>query len=64
MHKKCSGIKGRITKSEFTCARCLGTARAIDGRRSLEVEVGNEMQSNVMAASTGCIRNAVALRDA
>ena len=42
VHKKCSGIKGRITESEFTCTRCLGTARAIDGRRSLEVEVGNE----------------------
>ena len=42
MHKKCSGIKGRITESEFICARCLGTARAIDGRQSLEVEVGNE----------------------
>ena len=42
VHKKCSGIKGRITESEFTCAGCLGTARAIDGRQSLEVEVGNE----------------------
>ena len=43
MHKKCSGIKGRLLReSEFTCARCLGTARAIDGRQSLEVEVGNE----------------------
>ena len=42
VHKKCSGIKGRITESEFTCARCLGTARAIDGRQSLEVAVGNE----------------------
>ena len=46
MHKKCSGIKGRLLReSEFTCARCLGTARAIDGRHSLEVEhveVGNE----------------------
>ena len=40
MHKKCSGIKGRLLpESEFTC---LGTARAIDGRQSLEVEVGNE----------------------
>ena len=31
-----------LPESEFTCARCLGTARAIDGRQSLEVEVGNE----------------------
>ena len=28
--------------SEFKCARCLGTARAIDERQSLEVEVWNE----------------------
>ena len=43
VHKKCSGIQGRLLcESEFTCARCLGTARAIDGRQSLEVEVGNE----------------------
>ena len=43
VHKKCSGIKGRLlSKSEFTCAQCLGTARVIDGRQSLEVEVGNE----------------------
>ena len=43
VHKKCSGIKGRLLpESEVTCARCLGTARANDGRQSLEVEVGNE----------------------
>ena len=31
MHKKCCGIKGRLlSESEFRCARCLGTARAID----------------------------------
>ena len=43
VHKKCSVIKGRLLpESEFKCARCLGTARAINGRQSLEVEVGNE----------------------
>ena len=43
VHKKCSGIKGCLPpESEFKCARCLGTARAIDERQSLEVEVGNE----------------------
>ena len=43
VHKKCSGIKGRLPpENEFRCARCLGTARAIDERQSLEVEVGNE----------------------
>ena len=32
VHTKCSGIKGRLLpESEFTFARCLGTARAIDG---------------------------------
>ena len=41
--KKCSGIKGHLLlDSEFRCVRCLGTARAIDERQSLEVEVGNE----------------------
>ena len=43
VHKKCSGIKGHLPPdSEFRCTRCLGTARAIDERQSLEVEVGNE----------------------
>ena len=43
MHKKCSGNKGRLLPdSQFKCARCLGTARAIDERQSLEAEVGNE----------------------
>ena len=43
LHKKCSGIKGPLLpESEFMCARCLGTARAIDGRQSLEIEVGYE----------------------
>ena len=36
VHKKCSGIKGcLLSESEFTCARCLGTARVIDRRQSL-----------------------------
>ena len=37
MDPKCSGL---LPESEFTCARCLWTARAIDGRQTLEV--GNE----------------------
>ena len=41
VHKKCSGIKRLLLPdSVFRCARCLGTARAIDERQSLEV--GNE----------------------
>ena len=43
VHKKCSGIKGRLLPdSVFRCARCLGTARAIDERQFLEAEVGNK----------------------
>ena len=33
MHKNCSGIKGPLRPDpEFRCARCLGTAQAIDER--------------------------------
>ena len=43
VHKKCSGIKGPLRPDpEFRCARCLGTAQAIDEREISEVEVGNE----------------------
>ena len=43
VHKKCSGIKGPLRPDpEFRCARCLGTAGAIDEREVSEVEVGNE----------------------
>ena len=53
VHKKCSGIKGRLLpKSEFTCARCLGTARAIDARQSLEVEVRNKKLEVVPSSAT------------
>ena len=43
VHKKCSGIKGPLRPDpEFRCARCFGTARAIDEREVSEVEVGNK----------------------
>ena len=43
VHKKCSGIKGPLRPDpEFRCARCLGTARAIDEREVSEVEVGTK----------------------
>ena len=43
VNKKCSGIKGPLRPDpEFRCARCLGTAQAIDEREVSEVEVGNE----------------------
>ena len=54
VHKKCSGIKGRLLpESEFMCARCLGTARTIDGRQSLEVEVGTK--SSKLSQSTATL---------
>ena len=38
VHKKCSGIKGPLRPDpEFRCARCLGTARAINEREVSEV---------------------------
>ena len=64
MHKKCSGIMGGfLPDSEFRCAQCLGTARAIDERQSLEDEVGNEKLEvvsefcyfgNMLSAGGGC----------
>ena len=69
VHKKCSGIKGRLLpESEFTC---LGTARAIDGRQSLEVEVGNEKLEvvpefcylgDMLSAGGGCKLAAIMLQ--
>ena len=69
VHKKCSGIKGRLLpESEFTC---LGTARAIDGRQSLEVEVGNKKLEvvpefcylgDMLSAGGGCKLAAITLQ--
>ena len=43
VHKKCSGIKGPLRPDpEFRCARCLGTARAINERDVSEVEIGSK----------------------
>ena len=43
VHKKCSGIKGRLLPdSECRCARCLGTARAIDEDNSLRLRLGTK----------------------
>ena len=64
VHKKCSGIKGPLRPDpEFRCARCLGTAWAIDEREVSEVEVGNEKLEvvpefcylgDMLAAGGGC----------
>ena len=41
VHKKCSGIKGALTPDPlYTCPRCKGTARPVDGRPAKEVTVG------------------------
>ena len=43
VHKKCSGIKGSLTSDlNLQCARCLGTARPVDGRLVKEVIIGDE----------------------
>ena len=44
MHKKCSGITGRLRPDpNFVCPRCLGSARAIDGRPFTQVDVDGAM---------------------
>ena len=53
VHKKCSGIKGPLRPDpEFRCARCLGTARAIDETEVSEVEVGNEKLEVAQSSAT------------
>ena len=43
VHKKCSSIKGPLTSDlNFRCARCLGTARPVDGRLVKEVMIDDE----------------------
>ena len=41
-HKKRSDIPGRLVKGpDFRCRRCLGNARAIDGRPCVEVQLAD-----------------------
>ena len=43
VHKKCNGIKCPLYPNpDFRCARCLGTARPIDGRKGKGVKVDEE----------------------
>ena len=45
VHKRCSGISGRLTDDsplDFKCKRCCGEARPIDGRPMSGVDVGGE----------------------
>ena len=42
IHKKCSGLKQLVEDPTYRCARCLGVARAIDGRPMESVMVGDD----------------------
>ena len=42
VHKKCSGLTQIVADPTFRWARCLGTARAINGRPMESVMVGND----------------------
>jgi len=40
VHKKCSGLIGRlVTDPQFICPRCQGTSRPIDGRPDSHADV-------------------------
>ena len=42
VYKKCSNILGRLIEDpDFRCRRCLGNARAIDGRPCAEVQLAD-----------------------
>ena len=44
VHKKCSGIRGKLMHDPgYTCPRCLGHARPIDGRPVSQVEVDGSL---------------------
>ena len=44
VHKKCSGITGRLTPDpDYICPRCRGEARPIDGRPVTQVDILNIM---------------------
>ena len=43
VHKACSGIKGRLKPDpEFTCSRCLGTARPINVQLIKNISIGED----------------------
>ena len=42
IHEKCSDIPGRLVEDgDFRCRRCLGNARAIDGRHCVKVQLAD-----------------------
>ena len=60
IHKKYNGIKGPLHPNpDFRCARCLGTARSIDGGTVKGVKVDKEKREAVsefcyLSAGGGC----------
>ena len=65
VHKKCSGIKGPLRPDpEFRCARCLGTARAIDKEKfqRLRLETKSLKLSQSSATLGTCSLQEVAAR--
>ena len=70
VHKKCSGIHGRLVEDEdFQCNRCCGLARPIDGRPSDSITLGGHTLDVVdtfcylgdtISAGGGCKHGAIA----
>ena len=70
VHKKCSGIKGRLSSDpDFVCSRCQGLARPIDGRPVKSVPVSGELLDvedsfcylgDMLGAGGGCTQAVIA----
>ena len=63
VHKKCSGLTGRLKDQVYVCPRCLNLAPSLDYRPIKEVVVGNatmDVQPNfcylgdMLCAGKGC----------
>ena len=62
-HKKCSGLKRLKKDPDYSCTRCQGTARPLDGRPQKEVQIGPDKLEvvasfcylgNMLSAAGGC----------
>ena len=54
VHKKCSGIRGRLTADpDYVCPRCRGSARPIDGRPVTVVTVEDSQMKVVRTLLKG-----------
>ena len=70
VHKKCSGIRGRLVEDEnFRCNRCCGLARPIDGRPCDSITLGEHnleivdtfcYLGDTISAGGGCKHGAIA----